>query len=241
MKNKIHKITALFILMVLVFCCSSISIYAEETDEPETVTEETEQEEIPYVPIEHVEEITEEEYNEAIETEIEVIDLAGSENDTDTNIDGDTDAEIELMALDTGDTEKWKSLFADSFGENYYSGYAKYGDGARVSGNTNALVIENTDLQLEGKNGLDLVLRRRHNNHGEGTSYALIRTASHTSRQMRYFYTVTVSTDNSKIYVACCSEDDFYVYLKNGLYITSLPTTNRQMLTLSENGETRTI
>ena len=36
----------------------------------------------------------------------------------------------------------------------------KKGGWAKVSGNTNRLVIEETDLTLPGKNGLDVVIKR---------------------------------------------------------------------------------
>ena len=71
----------------------------------------------------------------------------------------------------TGDN-MWKSLYAERLGDDYLMPYKKNWDGQRVSGNTNRLVIEATDLTLPGKNGLDVVIKRKHDNQDYNESFS---------------------------------------------------------------------
>lgn len=60
--------------------------------------------------------------------------------------------------------QTWKTLYTEQFGDSYLDVYAQTKNNQRISGNTNRLAIEETDLSLPGKNGLDLVIKRRHDN-----------------------------------------------------------------------------
>lgn len=50
-------------------------------------------------------------------------------------------------------------MYGKMFGEIIWNHMKKRRMGKKISGNTNRLVIEETDLTLPGKNGLDVVIK----------------------------------------------------------------------------------
>ena len=66
-------------------------------------------------------------------------------------------------------------MYGKMFGDDYLKPYEKKEDGQKVSGNTNRLVIEETDLTLPGKNGLDVVIKRKYDNQDYNEAYSYYR------------------------------------------------------------------
>ena len=67
--------------------------------------------------------------------------------------------QMSLAAVNTLDPA-WDAAFAEQFGDQYLKPYQAPTDKQSVSGNTGRLTIEETDLTLAGKNGLDVVIKR---------------------------------------------------------------------------------
>ncbi|MCH5210576.1 MAG: RHS repeat protein [Oscillospiraceae bacterium] len=117
----------------------------------------------------------------------------------------------------------WDNLFANQFGDTYLRPYAKKQDGQTISGNTNRLTIEETDLSLAGKNGLDVVIKRKHDNQDYNESYAPVRNSGKDNTyQRKYMYAFTNTRTNESVYIAFYTEDEFYIYMYNGAYIRNL-------------------
>lgn len=134
-----------------------------------------------------------------------------------------------LFSLDSSDSSMWKSMYGKMFGDDYLKPYEKKEDGQKVSGNTNRLVIEETDLTLPGKNGLDVVIKRKYDNQDYNEAYSYYRDYNddgsnyyYDVRQYRYIYGFTNTTTNTTLYVAFLSEDQMYTYMYNGGYIKDL-------------------
>ncbi|MDO5398735.1 MAG: hypothetical protein Q4G33_12485, partial [bacterium] len=135
------------------------------------------------------------------------------------------ESEVSLFSEEEDYSNLWKSLFSDYFGDDYLAPYKGNKDGQHVTGNTNRLVIEETDLSLPGKNGLDLNIRRKHDNQYYNHVYSRIKYDTKSDIYIdRYGYGFTDSSTNKNIYVLFTNEDDFYIYMKNGITISSLPT-----------------
>ena len=116
--------------------------------------EEAEAQEVPeYEPIVHTEEISKD-----IELPEEEYTLFPD------SVPGPEDAN--MFSAIASDDFNWSNLYAGRYGEDYFQPYMRNGDGERVTGDTNRLVIEETDLTLPGKNGLDLVIKRKYDNQG---------------------------------------------------------------------------
>lgn len=134
-----------------------------------------------------------------------------------------------LFSLDSSDSSMWKSMYGKMFGDDYLKPYEKKEDGQKVSGNTNRLVIEETDLTLPGKNGLDVVIKRKYDNQDYNEAYSYYRDYNddgsnyyYDVRHYRYIYGFTNTTTNTTLYVAFLSEDQMYTYMYNGGYIKDL-------------------
>ncbi len=135
-----------------------------------------------------------------------------------------------LFSLDSSDSSMWKSMYGKMFGDDYLKPYEKKKeDGQKVSGNTNRLVIEETDLTLPGKNGLDVVIKRKYDNQDYNEAYSYYRDYNddgsnyyYDVRHYRYIYGFTNTTTNTTLYVAFLSEDQMYTYMYNGGYIKDL-------------------
>ncbi len=90
----------------------------------------------------------------------------------DNNTTGEeTQPMAEGRAITTTVESAWGDLLIQAYGDDYMTPYTKHDDGARVGEWTNSLIIENTDLVLEGKNDLDVVLKRRYDNQDTNQVY----------------------------------------------------------------------
>ena len=90
-----------------------------------------------------------EEHMEVVEGDIELPEPEG--------INNSEPGEISLFAADDN-SAIWDTLMTNRFGDSYLAPWKK-SDGQSVSGDTNRLVIAETDLTIPGKNGLDVVIR----------------------------------------------------------------------------------
>ncbi|MCI8404102.1 MAG: hypothetical protein HFE49_04290, partial [Clostridia bacterium] len=180
---------------------------AEPTQIPQTETyytvDETESEAEKYEPMVHTEIITDD-----IELPEEEYNLMGTvlPNPFDVSLFSETNTTASV----------WNEMFSTQFGDDYLKPYEKKADGQRVSGNTNRLTIEETDLSLPGKNGLDFVLKRRHDNQDYNRVYSLSGNNGDTNEQTRYMAAFKNTSTNERIYIAFYTEDDFYTYMYNG-------------------------
>lgn len=103
-------------------------------------------------------------YEEDIDTPFNI-----PEEEMNTNsIPGPED--LNLFAVTGDDKAIWQSIYKTIFGSDYLASY-KRSDGIRITGNTNRLVIEETDLRLPGKNGLDVVIKRKYDNQDYNEAY----------------------------------------------------------------------
>ncbi len=146
-----------------------------------------------------------------------------------------------ISTTSTTDSDKWNSLFANRFGDAYLSPYKK-SDGHTVSGQTNRLTIRETDLSLPGKNGLDLNITRYYDNqyYNNGFFGALADTAQGVFNFF-YLYKFIDSRNNSPVYIAFYTQDDFYYYsMENGITISEYPTSASSKVTCTINGNKET-
>ncbi len=178
-------------------------------------TPDTKQEEVLYEPKVHTEilpsdiQFSEEEYN-----------IMGDRMPS--PYDASTFATRELVMDDS-----WKETFAMQFGDSYIKPYEKREDGQTVTGNTNRLVIEETDLSLAGKNGLDVVLKRRHDNQDYNIMYSAYNTNTYgETRIPTYIRAFKNARTNKKIYIAFYTKDDFYAYMGDGCYLDNIDNLN---------------
>lgn len=124
--------------------------------------------------------------------------------------------DINLFSTTNDFDSVWNELFSEQFGDDYLKPYEKNTNSQRITGNTNRLLIEENDLKLNGKNGLDFNLIRKHDNqdYNEFTSAIL---DDQNAYRHRYMVALKNTSTNKRIYVAFYTEDDFYTYLYNGL------------------------
>ena len=139
--------------------------------------------------------------------------------------------------------ETWSNAMADRFGDAYLAPYKRTA-GQRVAGNTNRLVIEETDLSLPGKNGLDLNIRRTYDNQKYSESFYAHDLgplfANHeTARNKRYIYAFTNMSNNITVYIGFVTTDDFYTYMQNGMTVSAMP--NRTVMANFPDGNRRSI
>ncbi len=149
-----------------------------------------------------------------------------------------TPSKIKSSMATSSNADIWKSAIADRYGDAYLAPYKK-SEGQTVSGNTNRLVITETDLSLPGKNGLDLNIRRRYDNQNYGDSFKIHDNGSlnanrETIYNRRHIYAFTNTSNNSTVYIAFMTTDDFYTYMENGITISSFPNQSIQ-ITLPDN------
>lgn len=147
---------------------------------------------------------------------------------------------ISLFSVDDHGLAGWKAMYNIMFGDDYLKPYQKKNDGQRVTGNTNRLVIEETDLTLPGKNGLDVVIKRKYDNqdyNGVYSSYEEYdsdgKRIYHDVLQDRYIYGFTNTSTGETLYVGFLSEDQLYLYMYNGCYIRPLNTNKKKDFTIN--------
>jgi len=211
----------------------NISIVDELVSENQELTAETQYE---YVPIEHTEIVTNLRDDEDVEP-IKPFYIPTAEE-----LAENTPGENELQATSNGvatasitEADVWSDVLSQAYGEDYFAHHLKYDDGVRVSEFTNKLVIENTDLTLKGKNGLDVVLKRKYDNQYTNQSFYTTRIYS-TLQQHRYLYKYTINSNT--IYIAFKTTDIYYEYMHDKMvYISSLPTETRTFTEIVEETE----
>ena len=71
---------------------------------------------------------------------------------------------ISLFSNDETEKNIWNSFYTEQFGDDFLDPYGRKKESKQVSGNSNRFVVEETDLSLEGKNGLNVEITRRHDN-----------------------------------------------------------------------------
>ena len=130
--------------------------------------------------------------------------------------------DLNMFALNSDDKDVWRSLYAKMFGNDYLSPYMGAKDGQQVTGNTNRLVIEETDLTLPGKNGLDVVIKRKYDNQDYKRVYSYYVRQTHEVSTMIYVYGFRNTSTNEVIYVGFLSPDLMHSYMYNGCYIEHL-------------------
>ena len=128
--------------------------------------------------------------------------------------------EINFFAFDE-EQGSWESVYTAMFGDDYLTPYKKHEDGQTVSGNTNRLVIEETDLSLPGKNGLDLVLKRKYDNQDYNDVFTVNDNgyAGKSAEYDRYIYAFTNMTTYETVYIGFLTPDQMYGNLYNGFYM----------------------
>ena len=189
----------------------------QEYIEEEEIAEPIEIGEVPYVEPEETEEVEEE---PTIHEEI-VKGAFKLPEETNTPESDRGSEEISVMSISDDDSTLWKSILAKAFGNSYLKPFEKRNDGQTVSGNTNRLVIEETDLTLAGKNGLDLVLKRRYDNQDYNNVYYADNSFVNVKRD-RYLYGFTNIDTNETIYIGFLSVDQLYTYLYDGFRLNTL-------------------
>ena len=129
--------------------------------------------------------------------------------------------DINLFSTTNDFDSVWNELFSEQFGDDYLKPYEKNTNSQRITGNTNRLLIEENDLKLNGKNGLDFNLIRKHDNqdYNEFTSAIL---DDQNAYRHRYMVALKNTSTNKRIYVAFYTEDDFYTYLYNGCHMKDI-------------------
>lgn len=166
--------------------------------------------------------------HEATEYEYTVPDTFAEDDINDTECEVMLDPYgISLLATTTNNYD-WERIFNDHFGDDYLAPYKKK-EGTTVGGNTNRLIINETDLTLPGKNGLDLNIRRRYDNQQYNTYFVSKRDTTlganeyNTISNRWYIYGFRNSSNNSIVYIGFPTHDDFYTYMENGFTVSALP------------------
>lgn len=135
---------------------------------------------------------------------------------------------ISTFALANTTDDLWRSMLTEQLGEDYLSPSSRQ-NGATVSGNTNRLSIEETDLMLPGKNGLDVVIKRRYDNQDYNDSLAYEKSSYwHDTTNTRYLYSFTNQSTNEAVNVAFLNPDDLYIHMYNGYKVKRLDITSRK-------------
>ena len=74
--------------------------------------------------------------------------------------DSAENSDIGVFSATNSIDSTWNELFSEQFGDDYLKPYEKKTINQKITGNTNRLIIEESDLRLSGKNGLDVNLIR---------------------------------------------------------------------------------
>ncbi len=115
------------------------------------------------------------------------------------------------------DYEKWRQIYSDTFGDTYIAPNTVNESSATIQGSTNRLVVTETDLYLPGRNGLDLSIRRRHDNQ-EFKNIPIVNESYGDVAIIRTCYAFSNSL-NERIYIAFLTPDDMYRFMYDGAYI----------------------
>ena len=135
--------------------------------------------------------------------------------------DSAENSDIGVFSATNSIDSTWNELFSEQFGDDYLKPYEKKTINQKITGNTNRLIIEESDLRLSGKNGLDVNLIRKHDNQDYNEFTSAISDGQKAYRH-RYMVALKNSNTNKRIYVAFYSEDDFYTYMYSGCYMKDI-------------------
>lgn len=169
------------------------------------------QEEVTDEPIVHTEVITHELRDD------EIIENATISDDLSVSTD---DGTAEIMAATTLTDANWQTLYGDYFGDTYFYPTDKVKSGLSISGKSNRVRIQETDLTLKGKNGLDLNITRVHDNQELDHVHFPANGMTDVSNT-RWTYSFNTNTGES-INIGFNSKDELYTYAINGFSISQL-------------------
>ena len=240
------RITAL--LLALTMPLSGISAFAKE--QPQTA--EDFMEENRYIPIQNEVPFTEAVQQEPPLSEAEPIEhtetiqnppdwlLEEFENEESglliEGIDGVVPKdEVATYATSNTIKDQWQQIFTSGLGETFTARMKEKRDGLKVTENTNRLVIEETDLFLPGKNGLDLTIKRRYDNQDTNYLTNQYRVSSSYEYVNNYYYCYSFTDNrNQQVYIAFPTVDDYYRLMSDGIDISAYP----KQYSVSRNDET---
>ncbi|MBR0366617.1 MAG: hypothetical protein IJH94_07450, partial [Clostridia bacterium] len=141
--------------------------------------------------------------------------------------DNESDTSEEQPDRSINYAEVWDSVFANEFGDAYNKPFEYNNSAANVVGDSNRLVIEETDLHLAGKNGLDLDLKRAYDNQDSNEMYLPTSTNTSYSTSLKIYSYRNTST-NENINIAFLCEDHMYLYMPNEFCVSQINTVYRQ-------------
>ncbi|MGN0183367.1 MAG: hypothetical protein ACI4DP_13320, partial [Candidatus Ornithomonoglobus sp.] len=191
------------IILAVVTLCGSMAAALETVAEPEEITAE---------PPWEIEEI------DGISTHMPMNPVY-AEPEEETEEPESDDYGIAPLSADDAAAE-WDSAFRLTYGDAYSKPYRHSGSSQTVTGASNRLVIEETDLSLPGRNGLDLNLKRKYDSQNYNIMYYPIPSVS--SQQVRYkLYSFIRNDTNEVIKIGVQTEDQIYAYLYDDFYIAS--------------------
>lgn len=125
---------------------------------------------------------------------------------------------ISLFSTDETEENIWNSFYTEQFGDDFLDPYGRKKESKQVSGNSNRFVVEETDLSLEGKNGLNVEIKRRHDNQLFDWSFRCIESMG--ARKIDILLSKFRRSDTQKeVYIGFISEDDYYKYMYEGMRV----------------------
>ncbi len=131
----------------------------------------------------------------------------------------ETPDDNEIMPIAEDDI--WDAMLSMKYGDSYNKPYQHDSSAQNIVGDTNRLVIEETDLNLPGRNGLDLKLTRKYDNqYYNGMQYGV---GTHNTYRVNYkvYKYKNISTDDI-VNIGFITEDQMYTYMYDELCISSL-------------------
>ena len=143
---------------------------------------------------------------------------------------------VSTWSLSSNDNAKWQSMYARLFGDAYLKPYEKCEDGQYVTGNTNHLIIEETDLTLPGKNGLDVVIKRKYDNQDYNEVYMYTEGAWFYPKNYREVYAFENTDTGESINIGFLTTDDMYTYMYEGCHLK--PINSKYLCTYTKDTKT---
>ena len=143
--------------------------------------------------------------------------------------------EVATYATSNTIKDQWQQIFTSGLGETFTARMKEKRDGLKVTENTNRLIIEETDLSLPGKNGLDLTIKRRYDNQDTNYLTNQYRVSSSYEYVNNYYYCYSFTDNrNQQVYIAFPTVDDYYRLMSDGIDISAYP----KQYSVSRNDET---
>lgn len=128
---------------------------------------------------------------------------------------------ISLFSTDETEENIWNSFYTEQFGDDFLDPYGRKKESKQVSGNSNRFVVEETDLSLEGKNGLNVEIKRRHDNQLFDWSFRCIGNMDDKTAEIK-IGKFRRSDTKEEIYVGFISEDEYYTYMYEGMMVKEM-------------------